>query len=397
MSVQLLLATGWLVAVTATSECVKISPSDCSQAIDKSGCGQVIADAVASCSQQGGGTVRLSAGVFRFGAAAPEQAWNVSKGGNDVSWYVQIQGANNVQLLGSLDADGAASTFVVLTGLINFARILDTTQFTLGNIVLDMDRPNYSYGQLISCVHDGCDFLVNSTEYPFETFHKPVFESLLEVTSMHSFDPITWRVGPDNDTKELYSSGKITSLRPSEVGSGDMVVVSVRQLAAGDVKKLNASQGYHFILRHRDGHLGRELGRGDHQIAGRNNTQLLQENITSYLAPSMFNVIASSDVVMRRVHLKRHDGTTASWSTSAGIRRPKSGSVDCLGTPDARKSVLIEDCLCDGQGANNTFTVCFNFCLANPLLLSHQPSLTPIPILSHSRTNPLFSPNTSPR
>ena len=48
----------------------------------------------------------------------------------------------------------------------NFVRIVDTTRFTLGNIVLDMDRPNWSFGRLIrgSCVGGGCDFLINATE-----------------------------------------------------------------------------------------------------------------------------------------------------------------------------------------------------------------------------------------
>ena len=76
-------------------------------------------------------------------------------------------------------------------------------------------------------------------------------------------------MGPSNDTKELYTTGaKITSLRPG--GSG-MLVASVRNISVNNVAQLNASQGYHFILRHRSGH---------QQISGQNNTHLLEDNIT---------------------------------------------------------------------------------------------------------------------
>ena len=315
----------------------------------------MIAAAVAACSAQGGGTVRLAEGVFRLGASDVEQAWNVSGFGGTL-WYIVIDGANDVKLLGSVDSNGAVGTKIVVTGLINFIRVSDTTNFVLGNIVLDMDRPNWSYGQLIpgSCVEDGCDFTINGTEYPFDAFHSPVPQSLLEVPSMYSFDPDTWRMGPDNDTVELYTTGaKIASVRSSSAdGDNDMLVASVRNVEqAWQVQRLNASQGYHFILRHRTGH---------QQISGQNNTHLLQENITCYLASSMFDVISDSDLTLRKVHLKRHDGTTGSWSSSAGIRRPKSAYADCFGTPSARGSVLVEDCLCDGQG-DDGFNGGFNY------------------------------------
>ena len=87
LSITLLIAAGSKAAVQ--TECKRIAPSDCTEAIDATGCGQVIADAVASCSSLGGGTVLLAAGVFRFGAAWPEHAWKVTDEGNDVDWCVQ--------------------------------------------------------------------------------------------------------------------------------------------------------------------------------------------------------------------------------------------------------------------------------------------------------------------
>ena len=144
--------------------CATIAPGDCSGAFDASWCGQVIAAAVASCSEQGGGTVRLAAGVFRLGAADRARAWHVTADGGTGnpgigtfytgSHYVNIAGAANVQLTGSV-VDGAAATFFVLSGIVNFIRITDTVQFSLTNIVIDMERPNYSYGQLDSCDEQG--------------------------------------------------------------------------------------------------------------------------------------------------------------------------------------------------------------------------------------------------
>ena len=365
-----------LLGAAAAARCAEIAPSDCTGAIDKGGCGAVISAAVATCSERGGGVVRLAAGVFRFGTGALMHAWNVTAAGNDVRHYVTVNGAANVALVGTLGADGAAhATFLVLAGITNFITLEHTRGFTLANLVLDMDRPNYSFGQLIGCPAgaDGCDFRVNTTEYPFAAFHDPVPEALLEVTSLHSFDPSTWREGPDGATREVYGGGKIASVTSEEddegygVGGGGvqlvrapgmesgMAVVRVRAMSSSSVRVLNSTapgEGYHYVLRHRDGHLGRELGRGDHQIAGVNNSGLLQENLTSYLAPSMFNVVADTQQTLRNVHLRRHDGTTGgAWnSSSTGIRRPKSASVDCLGTPDGRGAVLIEDCSCDGQG-----------------------------------------------
>ena len=89
-----------------------------------------------------------------------------------------------------------------------------------------------------------------------------MFESLLEVTSLHSFDPVAWRIGPANATSEFYGSGKITGIRPAAAAAGaGMVVASLRGIGRL-VPELKSVEGYHFILRHRDGHLGRELGRG---------------------------------------------------------------------------------------------------------------------------------------
>eukprot|EP01079_Euglenida_sp_SAG-EU17-18_P003925 gene3925-4294_t len=333
--------------------CRLIRPSECTGSVNASGCGKVIAAALAACSEQGGGTVRLAAGVFHLGSLAPRHAWATTPAGNDVRHYVTIDGSVNVSLAGTLAADGETiATFVVLSGITNFINILNTRGFTLANLVLDMDRPNWSYGRLEGCPAGvgGCDFAVNVTEYPFASFLDPVPPALLQVTQMESFDPVTWRVGPDDATTQVYTPGaNITRVAAPSAG---VSTVSVRGITPSTVQQLSQTTGQYYVLRHRNGHLGRELGRGDHQVAGLNNSDMLQENITSYLAPSMFNVVGSTQQTLRNIHLRRHDGATgAAWNSSSwGIRRPKSAQVDCLGTPDARGHVLIEGCSCDGQG-----------------------------------------------
>ena len=123
------------------------------------------------------------------------------------------------------------------------------------------------------------------------------------------FRPGQWRV----DGAHTCGKGTLTSFRPAEAGSDMILATLSMNKSKGHGSKM---KGIHFIMKHRNGHLGRELGRGDHQISGRNNTRLLQENLTSFLASSMFNVVADSDQVLRHVHLKRHgyDGPTGGWS-----------------------------------------------------------------------------------
>ena len=131
---------------------------------------------------------------------------------------------------------------------------------------------------------------------------------MAQVVACDSFDPTSWRV----DGAHTCGKGTFTSFRSAEAGS-DMILAT---LSMNKSKGHSKMKGIHFIMKHRNGHLGRELGRGDHQISGRNNTRLRQENVTSFLAPSMFNVVADSDQIIRNVQLKRHgyDGPTGSWS-----------------------------------------------------------------------------------
>ena len=82
------------------------------------------------------------------------------------------------------------------------------------------------------------------------------------MTSLHSFDPSTWREGPDGATKEAYGGGKIASVTPEEDDEGyggggeggasgmesGMAVVRVRGMSSSSVQLEESLKTHHSHL-----------------------------------------------------------------------------------------------------------------------------------------------------
>jgi hypothetical protein len=164
-------------------------------------CASAIQHALTACSASGGGSVKLSAGVYHL---------------NDSSWVASgqpmiiLKDLRNVALVGhpgsgrydTRDPDGAATTLLIY-GLRGAFALSNCTAIKIRGVQVDMDRQPYTYGRCIAADEGSFTIQFDPEAYPFTN---PVPDYLRRVQAVMGFDPVEWRMA--HNAVDIYTTSK---------------------------------------------------------------------------------------------------------------------------------------------------------------------------------------------
>lgn len=236
-------ASGLSSTAVVTTTCETISVTACKPA----SCAATIVSSLTACNNTGGGTVYLTAGVFRFADA-----------GASVHSVFELQALNNVRLSGApLSGDGMPTTTLQVDGRHGFFSVGQCANVSLANLAFALTRVPVTLGTAVEVAADNFTVEVSSDGiFPFPVSGGASSAAandqwLYSIAALSGFDLSTWRMAQNG--VDLYKPLSLVVQKPQETSADRAATArstTVTVVGAGEGTDSRIKVGQSFILRH---------------------------------------------------------------------------------------------------------------------------------------------------